>query len=902
MLLTQRVVVAALFLTCLSCGPALRGGPVYVGTVEGTDALVAVVTDGNSVVGYVCGQQSWETKTGWFLTGLDDGAESFGTITAADSPSGHHFEGRITEEQASGTIRFADGSTHHFTAETADARVGAGLFENHASEGRVGLIITNDGKVAGQATVNSGSGTTSVQTTLNGSVTQQPTTTTGVNVNVVGLDPGSGLTQLPPLNPPQNIVTPTGPTLFIVVHGMSDPLDTPASAIDTPSYSREEWSLDYFQGLLGGVDTHGGAQSPMFNFHGQNITNHYSEASFLPKFDANTPEADIKNTGELASHFLTLSNPGGDIATQTLAAPPYAAFVTYRDSTGGLVQSGQRIANQAYLAIRYYEIRLRRTPKVVFVTQSFGGPTVRFVLSNPTQASLDAPGNPSLNADHIVLTTEDRRRMDYVRDRIVYTVTQAGPHEGSYMADFGAPLQSAVHQIADAVDHGAGALSADLQPIGDFYNQLPNMILAVPDPTENLQQALAGVHGGMKDLEGFVNDRALRDLTHAYWARANISALHPKFARRTNSSPILHAAGQLIPIYTMGGRSPGGRAFTAPELSAFQRLGVESAKEQTWIHSTMGSDLLLHGLFPQGFGRADVGIYAPFKDKLDRRKRLIDMAAFSRTKINTVVDDISPWIGEKYGAGLEGALNETFGLSFRVATPIWLDQDGHFDLGGSVDVPALGFQCVNDDGTVLRVVLDFGRLLKKMIDLYGSLTAAKSKLDKLDLNGTLNLLGIAAGDASDITTWFLDRYAKFSLTKGRCELPGASVTSLLSIGNLANWQIVQATDSFPAPRWVRDHTAVSDGEIDDDGVVTYDSAMGFALGTQTALFFDHTRNDAFDASSNPASGSWYRFFDSVAEVENHGMPRQFSTGHFIYTTVEQPGAGPKPGPGALSTF
>jgi hypothetical protein len=892
--MTQRLLLPALLL--LSCGQALRGGPVYVGTVEGTDALVSVVTDGNSVIGYVCGKESWESHTGWFLTQLDDNADSFGTITAADSASGHHLEGTVTEDQASGTIHFADGSTHHFTAETADPKVGAGVFENHTSEGRAGLIITNDGKSAGTANVNTGLNTTSLQVTLNSS------TSAGVNVSIGGVDASSSLTTLPPLNPTQVLVTPIGPTLFIVVHGMSDPINTPASAIDTPSYSREEWSLDYFQGLLGGADTDGGTQLPMFNFHGQNITNHYSDATFLPKFDANTVESAIAGTSQLAAHFLTLQNPGGDVATQSLTPPQLSAFITYRDSTGGLVESGQRIANQTYLAIRYYELHFHRTPKVVFVTQSFGGPTVRFVLSNPPQTSLDAPGSPGLNQDHIVLSAEDHRRMDYVRDRIVYTVTQAGPHEGSYMADFAAPLQADITAVAKAVDQGTAGLPVELQATGTFYNLFVTLLLAVPGALDDFISAQGAVHEGMADVEGFVNDRALRDLTHAYWARANVSLLHPKLARRTSASPILHAASQLVPIYTMGGRSPGGRAFTAPEMADFQRFSLESPKEQGWIIGTMATDLLLHARYPQGFGRADVGIYAPFQQKLDRRKRLVDAAAFSRGVINSVVDKIDPWVGEKFGAGVEGALSEQLGLSERVATPIWLDQNGHFDLGGSVQVPALAFQCTNDDGAVLRVVLDFGRLVTAMVNTYGSLTAAMTKLANLDLNGALQALALASTDTSDITGWFVQRYSTFALTTGRCQLPGASVTSLLSIGNLANWHITQGIDTFPAPRWVREGTPVSDGEIDDDGVVTYDSAMGFSLGTQTAIFFDHTRTDFTDDTGAPAPGSWYRFFDSAVEIENHGMPRQYSTGHFIFATVEQPGAGPKPGPGALSTY
>jgi hypothetical protein len=103
---------------------------------------------------------------------------------------------------------------------------------------------------------------------------------------------------------------------------------------------------------------------------------------------------------------------------------------------------------------------------------------------------------------------------------------------------------------------------------------------------------------------------------------------------------------------------------------------------------------------------------------------------------------------------------------------------------------------------------------------------------------------------------------------------------------------------FPAPAWKRTDTAVSDGEVDSDGVVPFSSAMGFSLGTDIPEFFDHRRNDG----PNGRPGSWYRFYDSPMENMSHAMQHQHTTGKFLRDTILGPGAGPVPGPGPLSVF
>ena len=551
--------------------------------------------------------------------------------------------------------------------------------------------------------------------------------------------------------------------------------------------------------------------------------------------------------------------------------------------------------------MRWYEQHFRVTPKVVYVTQSFGGVTARFVLSNPTQAQLDAPGSPSMNADRIQLLPEDRRRMDYVRDRIMYMVSLGTPHEGSFMADLFVPLQQQLQALERSIDSGAASLEAGLRPLGLMLARTGAIGATLLQPTQSAAQTTANVRAGLAEASRQLNGRALRDLRHDFWVRVNNGPLHPERARRSAASPIPGAGGQLIPIYAAGARTPGGRAFTTPELAAFDRFQRENPKEQEWMIATMVTDLLIHTLRENqgGFGRSTQGIYAAFDTQLDRRERIVDGSAFARSTAAQVASSVSPWFAEQFGAGAEGVARFVLGDARLVSFPVYLDRKGSFDLGATARLRVPAFQC-SADGRIYRITLEFGQLLTQMRDVFGSLRAASDAVAGRDLSGMLAALLASPPLIADVVGWFVRELVALGVPSGRCALPGIGAGSpaaaVLALGNLANWRIVDATDDFPAPRWVSSATPASDDEIDDDGVVGFESAVGFSLGTQTPLFFDHTRFDATGAGR----GSWYRIFDSPVERECHGMQHQWSVGDWVLRRFAA--AGPLPSGGELSVF
>ena len=90
----------------------------------------------------------------------------------------------------------------------------------------------------------------------------------------------------------------------------------------------------------------------------------------------------------------------------------------------------------------------------------------------------------------------------------------------------------------------------------------------------------------------------------------------------------------------------------------------------------------------------------------------------------------------------------------------------------------------------------------------------------------------------------------------------------------------------------------SDGEIDNDGMVPLDSALGIRLGTTTAEHFDHSRT--WTAGGRQVRGSWYRLYDGPWNEENHGTIRHDApTGKRIYDKIIKL-AGPYPAAGDAS--
>jgi hypothetical protein len=870
----------------------VTGPRTYVGKVSGADALIALVVDQQAVVAYTCGRgEALATHTGWFFTEAE-GTAAERPFHAAESAGGLTLTGVLGATTASGTLTLASGTQAGFSAELARPDSTAGLYQADGAESLSGLIVTNDLQAAGNTRLSSALAPTPVSgaITVNSSVLTAPPTGT-----VVVTLPASPLNPAPTTGTLPRVIVPTGirrdgPVLVIMTHGMSHFIDTPPEVRDTPPYSRGEWGTDVLRGLLGAGEAD---QVTLFNLRGVTVSGDaFLKPELYPKYDENMAEASIAGDPNLPAHFITPVVPAAPISSLVVPPPPPPVmfFVTYRNSLGGLVESGKRVANQAYLALRWYESRFKVTPGVIMLGHSFGNLTHRFMLSNPGPGTF-LPSTPPLNPEAISVTAQDRARMEYLRDRTLYAVSLGGPHEGSPMADLNFGIQMALTQIAL---QPAANLTGNAQALLDALNLLD----AVARQTRPAAQFVARARDGIAAFLHELDSPALRDARSSFWRVANTGPLHPGQARRSAASPIVGAANILIPIYAIGARSPGGRVFDSPDLIAgVQRFDAVDPKVQTWTTKNMfGADFEIKAL-GGGVGAVNKPLFTGFAGLLDRRGRVSDYRTFVRPLAENVLAQAPIFVRDALDNSVDRLIDTLTGVQFHsIDVPIAIDRVWTLDLSGRLALPVPALQC-RDGALSFEAVLDLGGLLQLLVAKFGSIHASLAAIANLDINGLLALL-LAPQDLNATTSqWLLEHAAPLATASERCKLP-TSPAEILSTPNILNWKLGIAISSFPAPAWKRTETPVSDGEIDSDGVVPFVSALGFSLGSEVPEFFDHRRNDG----PNGQPGSWYRFYDSPVEVESHAMQFQHLTGKFIHDAILAPGAGPVPRASNLSVF
>ena len=192
----------------------------------------------------------------------------------------------------------------------------------------------------------------------------------------------------------------------------------------------------------------------------------------------------------------------------------FGAMVTFRD---GSVRFGEQVAatvNQVYDTYQAYfgHLAPEAQPQLAFMAHSFGGIVSRALLSlgdDATAAAL-AEGNEAL------YTPELRDRAAFLRDRTVHLTTLSTPHTGSPLIGMTQQVHRAILGYESSIPYGDGALSF----LTDF------------------------VGGGRVVLDD------INELADDSGGRLNASVLHPAKARRGD--------GSMVPVYTLGGRSPGG--------------------------------------------------------------------------------------------------------------------------------------------------------------------------------------------------------------------------------------------------------------------------------------------------------------------------------------------------------
>jgi hypothetical protein len=627
------------------------------------------------------------------------------------------------------------------------------------------------------------------------------------------------------------------PRIVVLLHGMLVNAGDPGRLATGRGY----WSFEFVQGILGG-----GRRAELVTLAGTRVRSHdewVAEAEALPgaiSEDAAGYAFAALPAGRTDSRDLLELSP---IAAPTRAdepPPALSVMITARDASVGLLRQTQQASIQIEMLVRwfrgryadYFDRGCRCEPELVLVGHSMGGLVSRVLMTNPTLDPRDTAQNP----DGVVWSRAERRAMDFLRDRTVFVATLGTPHDGTLFADRGrAAFLAGVAGTAVAEAH-----------VDAVFAALGESEAAAADAAGTLAALLPN---------------AVRDLTRVTMTRLNRGILHPDRARRTLGADALlgpGAGGALVPIYTFGGRSPGGThlddfdvaggvaGILAERPGDQMNIGLKIAID-TWMSAYPGGWGSLGGVFAGHAGaldrvaRVDLEILAELADDFDVAG--LDFPA--RLEVEAA-GGLAAWLLEQAAAGGPGVglpiyLREHYELSPLAIEQIpvpYLACDGHrLDLG-VLDLPS---QVV--DAVAAALV---GPLADALQEPTGLIELAKA-------------LGPAAWSA------FLAALELEVARLGGPDLPAACWTP-------AGWSFAVEPGSVSLPVPVPTGAPTFDFEIDTDGAVSYDSAMGFLLGTAQAFAFDHT-----------AGGAWHRGVSSPFEAEYHeGMNVRHHLGDYLH--------------------
>jgi hypothetical protein len=132
----------------LSFFSLVHAAEMYVGVVENSDALVAIVIDGEQILAYSCGgEESWQTHTSWFSSQAE-GASIGNTSFSLTGRSGLKLQGVFNTDEAQGSLTLKDGTVLSWVAEPVTENTPAGLYKlnevTDLQEELTGLIVSND--------------------------------------------------------------------------------------------------------------------------------------------------------------------------------------------------------------------------------------------------------------------------------------------------------------------------------------------------------------------------------------------------------------------------------------------------------------------------------------------------------------------------------------------------------------------------------------------------------------------------------------------------------------------------------------------------------------------------------------------------------------------------------------
>jgi len=516
----------------------------------------------------------------------------------------------------------------------------------------------------------------------------------------------------------------------------------------------------------------------------------------------------------------------------------------------------------------------------------------RFIIGNPERADLAQVSNVS-TAELNLVTPELKEKMAFLRDRTNYLVTLSTPHEGTPFAEKGEAIIDQALKLKDA-------LKQDIETVGKVNTFFEGVFSELLDSQFELGSAVFSEEDILASLDGIVdtlnpNTGQISDLTESFWLEMNRLALKPENARRGSDVIIPGTEGFLIPIYTVGGRSPGSRYFRTLDMQQNwlgldadnkalpQNYGIQDSSPVSIILPILVDLFMLE--FFEGWGDTDQVFISNFSGKLDKSERF-GLASSAELLYNELLElarngGLDPSLLFEFlgTGGLDtDALVRYFESTepdYPTQLPIYLSEGLNFeiDLNDSIRVNVPFLVCSSLDIAFISENLDNVALaLTDYSDL--SLALAETLLSQsLSFEDFLRLeldpVRLLETFLEDVTDTF--REETLELLTAAATAAFDLITELgveaLECADLSNWEL----SSFPVdvrgvPKLLPNGVTARDAELDSDGFVPYDSSMGMVLGGTLAPRLDHSISISIAPNK---VGSWYRMYDSPFEDYNH---------------------------------
>lgn len=296
------------------------------------------------------------------------------------------------------------------------------------------------------------------------------------------------------------------PVCIVLIHGITNSVATsarlisegksPDRPVNTLKYARHYWSYEFVQGLLGNIS------DPIYTFS--------TAANATGALDSNPDiwETKLTNNATAKEHILTgTERPAPYADGPTNCNGFVSVMMTYRD--GSLSLKKQAANTAAQIRSLYTEVYgswpASKQPQLVLLCHSGGGLVARTICSKPASlgGGISSLGNRAIPIE--TFTSTENSNFDFIRNKTLYIITLATPHEGAPIA-----------KVADQIGQHLTSTIVIGQDLAD------------QDPQTTI----------MKEL--------CPNIMQDY----NRGPLNPTKCKRSD--------GTLIPLYCFGGRAAGG--------------------------------------------------------------------------------------------------------------------------------------------------------------------------------------------------------------------------------------------------------------------------------------------------------------------------------------------------------